>query len=306
MKKHNENKKGETIFNRSGKWFSFFVLIIPLIIWVLSYIGANYFWVEQAFVSTNTEGAKSFTLVYFERFFVEIFAPDTVLNVAFVNTLKYWLLGIVKTFLALFVSYFLFKKVAFSKVYTIIMMLPGIIAGTVYISIFKNLFVTYGPVWIFLNDVFGIDMQYPFSSSVLATPFILFYTLWCGFGSTLLIYVGVMNRIPGEVLEAAKLDGCGWFREFWSIIFPFTWATFTTFFITCFTGMFMSTGPILLFTGTNEYFKTYTLNFYIYVQVLNGQQNFASAMGLIIGVVTIPVVFLSRWLMNKYQSELQF
>ena len=298
--------KHETIFNKTGKWFCFSILIIPFIVWLISYVGANYYSIELAFVATDRNGVKTFTTDYFKQFFVEIFAPDTILNVALRNTMKYWMLGIVKSFLCVFISYFLFKKILFSKTYMVLMFLPSMIAGTVYITIFKNLFVTYGPIWSFLFDNFGIDMQYPFSSDKLATPVILFYTMWSGFGAGLLIYVGVMNRIPGEVLEAAKLDGCGWFREFRSIIFPFTWSTFATFFITSFTGIFMSTGPILLFTGTNEYFKTFTLNFYIYVQVLSGQFNYASAISVVICVVTIPIVIIARRVMNKFQEDLQF
>ena len=97
--------KHETIFNKTGKWFCFSILIIPFIVWLIAYVGANYYSIELAFVATDRNGVKTFTTDYFKQFFVEIFAPDTILNVALRNTMKYWMLGIIKSFLCVFISY---------------------------------------------------------------------------------------------------------------------------------------------------------------------------------------------------------
>ena len=58
-----------------------------------------------------------------------------------------------------------------------------------------------------------------------------------------------MSRVPFEIIEAAKLDGCGPAREILSIIFPLIWPTYSTQFIFALTGILSATGPILLFTN---------------------------------------------------------
>ena len=302
-----KSKKG-TLFNRTGRWFSYAVLTLPLIIWALSYIGANYLTFELSFVSKNIYGQKEFTLMYFEQMFDGFRASGSLLSVAFANTMKYWLLGIVTSLISLFIAYVFYKKVYFSKIYAVIIYLPSIISGVVYITVFKNLFVTYGPVWSLLYDVFGIDLGswFPFTDQKWATPMILAYTAWSGFGGSIFIYIGVMNRVPNEVLESAKLDGCGPLREFTRIMFPILWGTYTAFVFPAFTGIFMSTGQILFFSGTNPSFNTYTLNFYIYVSTLNGNLNMGAATGLFFTILTIPIVIVTRWLMNKVDWEVQF
>lgn len=297
-------RKG-TLFNRSGRWFTYIVLTIPLVVWALAYIGANYYTFELAFFSENRYGEKTFTLLYFKQMFDGFKANGSLLSTAFINTMIYWLSGILMSLVSLFVAYIFYKKIYLSKVYAVIIYLPSIISGVVYITVFKNLFITYGPIWSLLYDVFGHDMIYPFTSPDYATALIVTYTCWSGLGGSIFIYIGVMNRVPNEVLESAQLDGCGPWREFRSIMFPILWGTYTAYVFPAFTGIFMSTGPILFFTGTNEYFKTYTLNFYIYVSTLTGNLHMGAALGLFFTVVTIPIVIFVRWLMNKVDWEVE-
>lgn len=297
-------KKQETLFNKKGKVFANCMVIIALVHFCIWYVYLNVENVVLAFTPSLQE--REFTLMYFERFFAELRSPDTILYGAFINSMKYFVLGLVKLVVAYLIAYFFYKKVYFHMAYKFIFYLPCMFSSLVYISVFKSMIDTNGPIYTFLYTQFGYEMPHLMSNGQTATPVIMFYSFWSGFGTSLMIYVGAMNRIPGEVLESAKLDGCNWFREFVYMVLPLTAGLFLTYFVLSFAGIFMSSGPIFYFTGMNEFLGTYTINFFIYAQTRSGQLNYASAIGLIITVVTFPIVLVTRWISNKLDSEVTY
>ena len=113
-----------------------------------------------------------------------------------------------------------------------------------------------------------------------------------------------MRRIPTAVVEAAKLDGCGPFREFRSLVIPLIFSTLTTQLIFGLTGLFSSSGPILLMTGGAH--KTTTLSYWIFENVYGSTgataadaYNIVSATGLVFTVILFPIILLVRFLVNK-------
>ncbi len=52
-----------------------------------------------------------------------------------------------------------------------------------------------------------------------AKPALVLMSLW-GFGTAMIIYLAGLQNIPGELYEAAMLDGAGPWQTFWSITLP--------------------------------------------------------------------------------------
>jgi multiple sugar transport system permease protein len=75
-------------------------------------------------------------------------------------------------------------------------MIPGIIMAMGFYAIYLNLG--------FLQSILGLIV----ADSTLAVPF------------AVLIFTAFMSGIPGELLQAAKTDGAGTARTFWSIVLP--------------------------------------------------------------------------------------
>ena len=137
-----------------------------------------------------------------------------------------------------------------------------------------------------------------------ATLMIVLYVIWTGFGGNMLLFGGAMSRVPLDLLESARLEGCGPFRELVQIILPLIWPTISTMLIFTFTGIVNSSGPILLFT--NGDFETTTINFWIFLKVYGQQGNGAggdygvvSATGLCFTLVTVPLILFVRRLLEK-------
>lgn len=292
-------KKEVKPFERQGKIFAYLMISVGLIHFCIFWVGVNAGSIALAFLEPNS---NNFSLNNFQRLFAELQRADTAIYSALMNTLKYYIVHIVKIFLCVTIAYFLYKKTYGHKWFKVLFFLPSMIPEMVYINIFKNFINTYGPIWTLLDSVFGYNMPELLSNPATATPTILFYVLWSGFGPSMLIYVGAMNRIPNEVLEAAELDGCKSFRTFFQIVIPLIWETLATYLILSISTIFLSTGPLLYFVGTDTYTNTQTLSYWIFLQVQGGIYNYPAAIGIFFTVLALPLTFFSRWLLNKVET----
>ena len=169
---------------------------------------------------------------------------------------------------------------------------------TVNVVLFKYIISSEGPIDLFLMKVFGKNVPEFLSDGNLAMSTIIFYSVYFAFGGNILYFGGAMNGISQEVIESAKLDGCGMLREIVYIIIPMIWPTFSTLLLISSVGIFTASGPVLLFTKGS--FDTYTVSYWIYEQMLlNDNLEFASAVGLSCTVVGFPIVLLIKWGLNK-------
>jgi len=248
-----------------------------------------------------------FTFNNFINFFKELQLEDSLFKSGITNTFLCFGFNIGRLFLAILVTYFLYKKIWGHGIFSVLFYLPVIITATVTTSLVKYSLATDGPYAILLNKLFEFKIPALFSESRYAMKTILLIDTFYSIGGNMILISGAMNGIDKDVLEAGKIDGVGWFRELVQIIFPLIWPTFSVMFIIILTGMFMSSGSILLYIDQNKYrsTSTYTINFWIFQQVLDkGDYYLASAVGLIFSVLTLPFVFLFRWSMDKISDKI--
>ena len=125
------------------------------------------------------------------------------------------------------------------------------------------------------------------------------YTLWMGLGMSLL-WNGAMNNISPEILEAGKIDGTNWLKELIFLIIPLIWPTLSVNLMFTVAGILGASGPILVFTGGN--YGTTTLSFWIFKQVQYANNvELPATLGLLMSCISIPLVFLVRWLTEKVE-----
>lgn len=289
---------------RKKSYLFCYLMLIPCFWGLFSFFFVNGYSILIAFTD-GTPFKDPFTLNNFKLLFYELSLKDSVLYVSMSNTFKYFALGLVKLFLSYVIAYFLYKKVPGHSAFSILFFLPSIIAPVITVNIFKNIIGEYGPLWTIVKDLFGYEYSELLADPDKATNVILIYCFISGFGTTFLILLGTMNRIPEELLEAGEIDGCKQWTEFWEIITPLCWDTLSTYVILSLTGIFMSSGPILYFTGGQ--YNTYTLAYWIFDRVkFGGDYSYASAVGIFFTLISIPIVFGIRWLMSKINPEVSY
>ena len=126
----------------------------------------------------------------------------------------------VGTVLALGIALMLNQKLVFSGVWRTVYYLPAVVSG-VAVAVVWN--------WVLNPDsdglmnqalaVVGIDSLRWFSSSDWALPGLILIALW-GTGSNMLLYLAGLQGIPSDVKEAARVDGAGPIRAFFSVTLP--------------------------------------------------------------------------------------
>ena len=275
------------------------MLAIPIVSWLVFWLYTNSSMIIMAFQSPMGE----WTFQNFVTFWHELTAPKSDIGISLRNTFLYFgLNNLIMLPLGTLVAYFIYKKVWGYKFFRVAIFLTSIIPGVVMITCFKEMIKPWGPLA-------SLGVPFPetglLANNATATPMVMFYCFWTGYASTMLLMCGAMSRIPTEVFEALKLDGCGPFREFTSFVVPLIWPTLSMQIIFNLTGLFNSSGPILLMTGGA--YETSTLNYWIFINTYrgtaaSGAYNTVSATGLVFTIVALPLILLVRWLTEKVEA----
>ena len=276
------------------------LLIIPIINWVLFWFTVN---IQSIFLAFQDSRTGAFTWWNFEYFWQQLTTSGGEIALAIENTLKYFSSNLFVVIpLSMIIAFFLYKKIWGHKAFTVIFYLPAIISSVAMVQVYMQFLSSNGPVAQLFGDIVKIPPEGLFARPETATSMIVLYTIWTGFSANILLFIGAMTRIPIEVFEAAKLEGCKPGREFISIVFPLIWPTFSTMLILSFTGLFSSSGPILLFGADSASYKTTTISYWIFKEVYEGGLggiNAVSATGLCFTVVAVPLILFVRWVAEK-------
>ncbi len=298
--------------SRQRKIFIFCLVIIPLLNFLVFYIYVNFNSILMAF-QTIENGKSIWSMKNFQMLFDEIKIPGSVFWEALRNTGLFFLQGFITGIITGFIiCYFLYSGIPGSKIFRILLFLPGMISTVVICKLFEMVvgFEGPGPVAWLVQKLNGLDrVPTLLSDPRYAMPTLLFYNIWFGIAGNMVLYLGALNRIPKDVLEYAKLDGCGWVRELLQIILPLIWPTMITFITIQFTGIFGASGPIFLFTQGK--YGTYTIAYWLFEKIYNMPENspslnYASAIGLFFTLIALPIVFSVRWGLGKLQEAAEY
>ena len=280
---------------RKQLFFVFIMLCVPILHWLVFWLYVNLNSILMAFQIPTGE----WSTLSLESVLRSIAEGDSALRVSITNTLLYFFKDVLMLPFQLLIAYFLYRKIICYKGFQVIFYLPAIISGVALTTVFSNFIAPSGPLGQFFK-MFGIEITEFLADSNYATPTILFFTIWTGWGGQMLLLSGALARIPVEVLESARLDGIGTGRELVSMIVPLVWPTMSTILILNMTGLFGASGPILLFTKGQ--WGTSTIGYWIFDKVAFvgiSAYNEVAAAGLIFTAIGVPIIMFFKWLLER-------
>ena len=311
MKKFNIERMPRT-FRKGSGLFVICMLIIPVAWFIVFYVAVNFNSIIMGFKQVkgvDVDGKKVFVfgLDNFRQLFFEIDNPKSTIRISMINTLKYFCLNFFIVIpLTYFISYFLYKKISGYKFFRVLFYMPSIISGVTMVIIFKNIVGTGGPVDELSKLLFGEELPALLTNPEHATNVIMIYCVWTGFGVNIILYQAAFQRVPHEVIEAAKIDGVPWYKELIFVITPMTWSTLSTTLIIASATLFTAGGPILLF-GTGGAYDTSTISYYIFSQVYDsGVFNYPAAVGIFFTIYSLPIILGFRYVMNKLDPKVEY
>ena len=154
-----------------------------------------------------------------------------------------------------------------------------------------------------INNVltyFGISAQ-PFLTSPKQAMFtIVFVSAWQGAGFQMLIFLAGLQNIPGDVYEAAQLDGMNKWQRFIYITLPLLKPTSIFIFITTLIGAFKLLVQPMVMTQGGPVNSTMTVVYYIYQTGFTDRMvGYASSIALLFGTIIGLVTLAQRRLVKE-------
>jgi ABC-type sugar transport system permease subunit len=214
--------------------------------------------------------------------------------------------------LSLVAAYILYKKIIGHRIFRIIFFLPSVISIVVLTMMFKFSFDSsigiVNPLLSFLGWGDLIPKGGWFGNAASAFPMVLFYCLWVGIGYNVVLATGAMVRIPSDVIESAKLDGIGFFREFRSITIPMVSPTINTLIVTGSAAVFtLFLQPQLLTAGGPDN-STFTIA-YVINELVRGPSadlNYAATIGVFFTLIGVPFILGLKALVGKILPDVEY
>lgn len=297
--------------NKKEKWksygFVFAMLFIPVVHFLIFWVGVNFNSIKLAFTDIDAEtGALSFTLKHFKSLVNNL--KTGTLQTAIFNTLLTSAFNFI--FLmpwAIFLTYFMYKKIPLTSFWRIMLFLPTVIPAIAMTAIFDYLIDVNGPVGEIWKSMTGQELPMLMSFDKYAKWTVLFYFFWTNFGGQFLLISSAMSRIPKELLEAASLDGAGMWTEFRKVILPLCWPSISMILILNMSSMFTAGAPVLLLSYGMA--GTTNINYWIYERV-SGAVSFnlslPAAMGIACTAILFPIIMTTKWLLGRVYKDVEF
>lgn len=292
--------------NTKTEWLCIILFCAPAILHLLIFwLGVQIKTFQMAFTDVHTKIAGWMNFEWANR---ELFAgaASSDISLALQNTLIFFCVGCIMIPISMFFAYLIFRKTFGHSFMRIALYLPGAISTIMLALLYGKLMATDGPLMQAIQKLIG--REEPIMLIVEhGVIYIIIFDVLVGIGANLVIWLGGMSRIPYDLIEYGKLEGVGPIREFCSVVLPLIWPTFVTMFSLQIINIFGSTGSVLILTDGQH--GTYTLAFWMYKMVqasLESEYNRVAALGLIFTAITIPLVIICRWVMNKFGEEVEY
>ena len=227
--------------------------------------------------------------------------------------------NILCTLVNVFTCYMLTKHMIGSGFIRAIFAIPGIVGVVVFSSIMKQLYNQDGAVTEMLIK-FGMDIESVRRGGLLtsmetAFPTILTQSIIFQIAGGNMIVAGAYMRIPEEIFESAKIEGCGFFRETFQIAVPCAWPTISTMLTFSLCSFFTADLSFYLYSNGTGSYGMNSISFALYklqvtISETHGSNeilyNYMSALGIIITAMTIPVVLLGRKVLARMNDTVEF
>ncbi len=172
----------------------------------------------------------------------------------------------------------------------------------------------YGAVNVVLQNLGWIKSPIPFwQDATLARITVIVINLWVGIPYTLLQITGILQNIPAELYEAAKMDGANAVTIFFKITLPYMLFVTTPYLITSFVGNINNFNVIYLLSGGGPTYvgdtagQTDLLVTWLYKLTIDFQYyNIGAVIGILTFIVLTIVTLVTYHRSGSYQNEEAF
>ena len=290
---------GRAPFRQRLTPYLFIVIPVGLLL-LLTYVPvANMFFYSV----TSWDGLDKTKTVVGLKNYVSVFTQPANLRVFYVS-LYYFVGSFVQMGLALYFATILSFKVRFKNLWKGILFFPYLINGVAIGLIFLNFLKPGGGLDTVLMDAGLKQLVHQWTGD----PKIINITLagvsvWRYMGLNFVMFLGAIQSIPGDVYEAAELDGANRWHQFRHIIAPSIKPIVSLSFILAISGaLSVFEVPYVMTQGGNgsETFVIRTVR----TAFVNNKVGLASAMAVVLLLIVLVVTWIQRRLVPEEEVDL--
>lgn len=271
----------------------------------------------MAFTNYDSDHVLLFDWVGFKNF-GQLFSADGAVNAGLFVEVLVWTL--VWAFFATFLNFFLGLFLAmiinrattrFKGFWRAIFSLSIAVPQFVSLLVINQMLQPEGAINRLLMSWGWIDEALPFfTDTTWARVTVIIVNLWIGIPFTIMQITGILQNIPAEQYEAARIDGANWWQTFVKITMPYLVFVLTPYLITTFTGNVNNFNVIYLLSNGNPTpvgataGKTDLLITWLYkLTVDKGDYNLGAVIG-IFTFITLAIVSLITYRSSaSYKDE---
>ena len=249
--------------------------------------------------------------------FISLFDNSSALGRQFFPVLKW---TIIWAFFATFLNFFAGTIMAmiinrpstkFKGLWRTILSLTIAVPQFVSLLIIRTMFKNEGAVNQLLMNWGWIDTALPFfTNATWARVTIIIINCWVGIPYTVMSVTGILQNIPAEQYEAARIDGANTFQQFMNVTLPYMIFVMTPQLISSFTGNVNNFNIIYLLSGGGPTYigdsagQTDLLVTWLYKLTMDNQEyNLAAVIGIMTFFVLATVALLTYRNSGSYKDE---
>lgn len=311
-------KKSSSLLKTKKAIFIASFLAISLFNFAVFWVYINFDTIRMTFCDWN-QRSQSYVWNNFNNYKTildELFhGPDST-RTTWWNTFRSIPINLIILPFAIITAYAFYKKSYGTTLYRVIFYLPSIISIVIltdaYCEMFKVTSDTIGPLAALFKSI-GIDPNPTWlsinSENKLIWPLIYVFCIINGLSTNVILINSAMQKIPDEVSEAARLDGCNFFSELVYVSIPLVMPTLTTWMTAIVTSVFGFYLQPYLIAGNNPNVSTVPMIIFNAVSAGNGNPTTlitAATYGLILSLFMLPFVLIVRFAMKKLTPKVTF
>lgn len=204
--------------------------------------------------------------------------------------------------LALILAIVLFKNNALQRFLRSAVFMPMVMSSVVIGMIWQYIYHPQIGILNFLLDYLGLSswkMQW-LSDSNIAIYALIPPLTWSFVGLYLIIFISALQNIPGEIHDAALIDGATGARKMISVTLPMVWTTIQVAIVLCISGSLKSFDLVYVMTKGGPAHATELLATYMYNSTFSSYRyGYGSAISTSIIILSLLFIGTSQWLTSR-------
>lgn len=232
--------------------------------------------------------------------YVKMFTNDDLFFPSMMTTFKFVLIVVpLKMVFSLMVAMLLNRDLKAMSFYRTAIYLPSLIGSSIAVSVlWRNIFGLDGFINVLL-ELFGGTKQAWINNPDLALNTLILLSVW-QFGSTMIIFLGGLKNIPGELYESASIDGAGAITRFFKITLPMLSPVIFFNLILGIIQAFQQFNSVFIVTKGGPAYATYLYALMLYEKAfVHYKMGYASGLAWIL-LAVIAALTVINFLVSKY------